>query len=196
MSTAAIILTAGESRRMGRVKAYLPFRRGTFLSVLSDSFRPFCETIIAVFGFDGERLSKLAPSGVDTTVNKGYEQGMLTSLQTGLRHASTLGSYDRYFFTLVDHPVVEHSTLERLLQSQAPIAIPRLNGKRGHPVLISARIAQEFLLDPPTAKTRDTIDRNAADIDYIDVADSGIHDDIDNPELYEALLAREIAPQQ
>ena len=77
------------------------------------------------------------------------------------------------------------------MRSTAPIAIPRHNGKRGHPVLVRRRIFEKFLAEPPTAKTRDTIDRHADEIDYIEVDDPGISDDIDNPELYENLLARE-----
>jgi len=37
------------------------------------------------------------------------------------------------------------------------------------------------------------IDRHAADILYVDVEDPGIRDDVDDPALYEALLAREAA---
>ncbi|MCU1328052.1 MAG: hypothetical protein JWN34_3422 [Bryobacterales bacterium] len=188
--TAAIILTAGESRRMGQVKAYLPFRGGTFLSVLAETFRPFCDVVIAVFGFDGERLAALAPPGLQATVNHDYQLGMLTSLQTGLRFA---GAADRVLFTLVDHPAVAPSTIASLLASKSPIAIPRTAGKRGHPVMINAEIARQFLLEPTTSKVRDTIDRNAESIEYVDVPDTAIHDDIDDPALYEALLAREAA---
>ena len=191
VSTAAIILTAGESRRMGRVKAYLPFRGGTFLSVLSSTFRPHCDAVIAVFGFDGEHLASLAPPEVSTTVNREYELGMLTSLQQGLRFAAASGGFDRYLFTLVDHPAVAASTIRALLDSPARIAIPRTNGKRGHPVLIDRGIAAEFLTEPSSAKVRDTIDRNRDLIDYVDVADLAINDDIDDPALYEALIARE-----
>ena len=160
--TAAIILSAGESRRMGTPKAYLPFRGGTFLSVLADTFSCFCHPVIAVFGFEGARLAMQAPAGVQTTINSDYQLGMLTSLQAGLRALASVGELDRVFFTLVDHPAVAASTLSRLLTSDAPIVIPRVSGKRGHPVLIDAKIAREFLREPSSAKVRDTIDRYAS----------------------------------
>lgn len=187
VSTAAIILSAGESRRMGRAKALLPFRGGTFLSVLAGTLGKFADPVIAVFGFDGARAAALAPKGVIATINHRYREGMLTSLQTGLQATDA----DRILFTLVDHPAVKPETVARLLDSTAPIVIPRAGGKRGHPVLINAAIAREFLQEPATAKVRDTIDRNAALIQYIDVPDTAIYDDIDDPALYEALLARE-----
>lgn len=172
---------------MGRAKALLPFRNGTFLSVLADTLGKFAEPVVAVFGFDGENVAKQAPAGVLTTINQRYQEGMLTSLQAGLKIAQA----DRYLFTLVDHPAVKPETVAALVQSSARIAIPRAGGKRGHPVMFDAGIAREFLAQPVTAKVRDAIDRNAAEIEYIDVPDTAIHDDIDNPALYAALLARE-----
>jgi molybdenum cofactor cytidylyltransferase len=191
VSAAAIILAAGESRRMGRAKALLPFRNGTFLSTIAANFARVCDPVIAVFGFDAARLSHLAPAGVVPVENPDYTQGMLTSLQAGLR--AVPDAYDRVLFTLVDHPAVLESTVDMVLRSRALIAIPRCGATRGHPVLIRKPIAREFLLEPPTSKVRDVIDRHAAAIEYLEVDDPGISDDIDDPALYEKLLAREAA---
>ena len=98
---------------------------------------------------------------------------------------------DTVLFTLVDHPAISLSTVDALLRSEAPIAIPRLENRRGHPVLVRREIFREFLLEPRDAKVRDVIDRHAAEISYIEVGDPGISDDIDDPVLYEKLLARE-----
>ena len=188
---AAIILAAGESRRMGRAKAYLPFRGGTFLSGIAETLGLRCHPVVAVFGFDAERLKQAAPRAVIPVENPNYQQGMLTSLQAGLKALSE--ACDPVLFTLVDHPAVSAATVDAVLESSAPIAIPRFQNKRGHPVLIRAEIAAEFLREPATSKVRDVIDRHAHEIAYIEVADPGIWDDIDDPALYEKLLAREAA---
>lgn len=190
MSAAAIILSAGESRRMGRPKAFLPFRGGTFLSTLADTFAGFCSPVVAVFGHDGEALARLAPPGLIPVVNRDYSLGMLTSLQAGLRALGDIRG--PVLFTLVDHPAVRPGTLAALLATDADIAIPRCNGKRGHPVAICPDIAREFLAEPVSSKVRDPIDRHASRIRYIEVDDPGIHDDVDDPALYAALLAREL----
>jgi molybdenum cofactor cytidylyltransferase len=189
VSAAAIILAAGESRRMGRPKAFLPFRGGTFLSGIAETLSARCSPVIAVFGFDADRLIPMAPPNVTPVANPNYALGMLTSLQAGLRAVPP--ACDTVLFTLVDHPAITGETIDTLLKSRAPIAIPRYRGKRGHPVLVRRRIFEEFLSEPLTAKVRDAIDRHAAGIDYIEVDDPGISDDIDNPQLYEDLLARE-----
>lgn len=189
LRAAAIVLAAGESRRMGSPKAFLPFRGGTFLSVIAATLSTQCSPVIAVFGFDAPRLAAQAPPGVLPVVNPDYESGMLTSLQAGLR--AVPAECDSTLFTLVDHPAIAPETVDALLRSDAPIAIPRYRGKRGHPVLARRCICEQFLAEPLSAKVRDVIDRHAAEIDYIEVDDPGIADDIDNPELYEDLLARE-----
>ena len=190
MNPAAIILAAGESRRMGRAKAFLPFRGGTFLSNIAEVLGQRCSPVIAVFGFDAARLIELArPLGIGAVENPDYPLGMLTSLQAGLR--ALPNEADAAFFTLVDHPAISLSTVDALLRSEASIAIPRFESTRGHPVLIRREIMREFLAEPATSKVRDVIDRHAAEIEYIEVGDPGISDDIDDPALYEKLLARE-----
>lgn len=193
MNPAAIILAAGESRRMGRAKAFLPFRGGTFLSNIAATLGRRCSPVVAVFGFDAERCMQSAgPLGIQTVDNPDYPLGMLTSLQAGLRMVPD-GS-DAALFTLVDHPAISLSTVDALLRAEAIIAIPRFENSRGHPVLIRRAIFQEFLSEPPASKVRDVIDRHAAEIAYIEVGDPGISDDIDDPALYEKLLAREVSP--
>ncbi len=186
MTTGAIILSAGESRRMGRPKALLPLRDGTFLSVLAETLAKFCNPVLAVFGAPG--VMEQAPGNVTPVANPRYQEGMLTSLQAGLR---ALPPVERVLFTLVDHPAIRPETVARLLQSNALIAIPRCAGKRGHPVVVSAAIAAEFLREPAEAEVRAVINRYGPVIDYVEVDDPAIHDDVDDPALYAALLTRE-----
>src|SRR5580698_5938674 len=179
---------------MGRAKAFLPFRSGTFLSNIAEVLGRRCSPVIAVFGFDAARLIELARPlgrtlGLKAVENPDYPLGMLTSLQAGLR--AVPNEADAVFFTLVDHPAISLSTVDALLRSKASIAIPRFEKTRGHPVLIRREIMREFLAEPATSKVRDVIDRHAAEIEYIEVGDPGISDDIDDPALYEKLLARE-----
>lgn len=189
MKAAAIILAAGESRRMGRPKALLPFRGGTFLSEIAGTFQCRCSPVIAVFGYDGVRVARSAPEGILPVQNPDYELGMLSSLKAGLR--AVPDACDAAFFTLVDHPAVSAETIDSLFESQSTIAIPRLDGRRGHPVLIRRELFAEFLSEPLESKVRNVIDRHAPEIAYIEVGDRGISDDIDDPRLYDDLLARE-----
>lgn len=192
MSVAAIILAAGESRRMGRPKALLPFRDGTFISVLARTLSDCCAPVYAVFGFEATQLMTRVPASIVAVENPDYHQGMLTSLQAGLRKINELGELpERVLFTLVDHPAVESGTVRDLLRSDAELVMPRYAGKRGHPVIICREIAQEVMAEPVTSKLNYVMDRHASEIHYVDVHDTGVRDDIDDPALYEELLARE-----
>lgn len=172
---------------MGQPKALLAFRGGTFLSVLAETLKALCSPVYAVFGCDADELMKSAPQSVVPVKNPDYREGMLTSLQAGLRAMNELP--ERILFTLVDHPAIEPETVSALLHSDAPITIARYAGKRGHPVLIDRSIAIGILAEPMTSKLNNVMDRHA--IRYIDVKDPGVVDDIDDPAMYRALLARE-----
>jgi molybdenum cofactor cytidylyltransferase len=189
VTPAAIILAAGESRRMGRPKALLPFRGGTFLSAIAGTLVQRCSPVIAVFGFDAGRVMQCAPAIVTPIENPHYSLGMITSLQAGL--PAVPSDCDAVLFTLVDHPAISLATVDALLKCPAEIVIPRFEDRRGHPVLIRRALFAEFLSQPPEAKVRDVIDRHASRITYVEVIDPGISDDIDDPLLYEKLLARE-----
>jgi CTP:molybdopterin cytidylyltransferase MocA len=178
---------------MGRPKALLPFRGGTFLSVLAATLGSRCSPVIAVFGAGAENLVSNAPPGVSPVINSQYRLGMLTSLQTGLR-ALPVESRGRVLFGLVDHPAVVLGAIDALVHSSAAIAIPRCAGKRGHPVALRKNIVDELLAEPPDSKIHDVINRHASEIEYIDVNDPGIRDDVDDPDAYERLLLREGEP--
>ncbi|HVV46076.1 MAG TPA: NTP transferase domain-containing protein, partial [Bryobacteraceae bacterium] len=151
-----------------------------------------CSPVIAVFGFDAARLMHSPGArGIHAIENPDYRLGMLTSLQAGLRAVPR--ECTSVLFTLVDHPAISLSTVDALIESAAPIAIPRFENRRGHPVLIRREIFAEFLAEPAVSKVRDVIDRHGSEIEYIEVGDPGISDDIDDPVLYERLLARETA---
>ena len=174
---------------MGQPKAQLPFRGGTFVSVLAATLEPYCQPVYAVFGFDADNLMKRAPHSVVPVGNPNYQQGMLTSLQAGLRAIPDIP--ERVLFTLVDHPAITGETISALLNFDALLVMPRFAGKRGHPVVIAREIALEIIAEPPTSQLNHVLDRHAAEIQYVDVNDPGVRDDIDDPALYQSLLDRE-----
>jgi molybdenum cofactor cytidylyltransferase len=67
------------------------------------------------------------------------------------------------------------------------LRIPRFEGRRGHPVLVSRALFAEFLALDATAQARDVVARHEAEIVYVDVEDPGILKDVDTPADYEQL---------
>jgi len=188
VSYAGLILAAGESSRMGSPKALLEFRGETFIDRLIRCFSAYCSPVIVVLGHEPEviRAGVRSPLHAVFVLNTDYQRGQFSSMQCGLR--AVPADVDALVFTPVDHPNVEPATVAKLIASGAPIAIPQYLGRHGHPVLFSRSLIPEFLALPPDSQARDVTHRHASDTRYIDVADAGILDDIDDPEAYRRLL--------
>ena len=188
MSYAGLILAAGESSRMGSPKALLEFHDETFLDLLIRCLSAHCSPVIVVLGHEPEVIRAGVRSAVKTmfVLKPDYQRGQFSSMQCGLR--AVPADADGVVFTPVDHPNIEPATVERLIETHAAIAIPQYIGHHGHPVLFSRRLIAELLALPPEAQAPILIQRHAAEIEYVDVADPGILDDVDDPEAYRRLI--------
>jgi len=189
VSYAGLILAAGESSRMGSPKALLEFRGETFLDRLLHCFSSQCSPVIVVLGHEPEviRAGVRSPGDAVFVLNPDYQRGQFSSMQCGLR--ALPADSEGVVFTPVDHPNVEPATVARLVASGATIAIPQYLGRHGHPILFSRSLIPEFLALPPDSQARSITRAHAGEIQYIDVADAGILDDIDDPDAYRRLLA-------
>jgi molybdenum cofactor cytidylyltransferase len=95
-------------------------------------------------------------------------------------------------FTLVDHPNVQTSTLGALLEPPlAPLAIPRFQGRRGHPIFFRKELIAEFLALPVDSQAKSVVDRHAGEARFVDVDDAGILTDVDDPAAYRRLIETE-----
>jgi len=188
VSYAGLILAAGESSRMGSPKALLEFRGQTFVDRLIRCFSEYCSPVIVVLGNEPEvvRAGVRSPVKAVFVLNTDYQRGQFSSMQCGLR--AVPADADGVLFTPVDHPNVERATVAKLVASGAPIAIPQYIGRHGHPVLFSRSLIPEFLALPSDSQARAVTHQHASQIQYVDVADPGILDDIDDPEAYHRLL--------
>jgi len=201
VSSAGLILAAGESRRMGFPKALLQYRGATFLDTLVELFAGRCQPVIVVLGAGAEEIGRqgLKLGSVTVVVNPDYGRGQTSSMQCGLRAVPP--EAEGVLFTLVDHPAVTTQTVDALLgrgmaehekRWSAPLLrVPRYLGRRGHPIWFSRELIREFLAVPENGAARDVVARHRARTEFLDLDDPGIVADIDDPDAYRALTGVE-----
>ena len=194
MKLAGIVLAAGESSRMGRDKALLSYQGSTFLNHIVSRFVTRLDPVVVVLGHHAESIrASLTPAPrVRVALNGQYKLGMLSSLQEGVR--SLPDDAGAAMFTLVDHPAVEGATLDLLIseweRTGAPLVIPRVGERRGHPVIASRAILDEILQLPADASPKNVVRRHQEQTHYVEVEDPGVLKDIDHPSDYDALEGR------
>jgi len=205
----AIILAAGESRRMGFPKALLPYGfiegaqgaegpETTFLAHLLDVMnRSRAEPIVVVLGHDAERIrSSVAPASwgrARPVLNDGYREGMLTSVLAGLA-AVEESPVEGALILPVDHPDVSVEIvdllIDRYLERHPPILLPVHRGRRGHPVLFSRAVFDEIRRAPDSVGARQVVWDHQGDLLEVEVSDPGIGRDVDTPGDYRSFRER------
>lgn len=191
MSTAGLILAAGESRRMGSPKALLAYRGETFLDTLIGLFGVRCRPVIVVLGAGAEQIRAAVQRPATFVVNPDWPHGMTTSLQSGLRAVPP--EAEGVLFTLVDHPAVTPATIDTLLAPPRPlIRVPRYSSDRGHPIWFSRALIPEFLAIPISGAANEVVHAHRAETEFLDLDDAGIVADIDDPEAYRQLTGARV----
>jgi molybdenum cofactor cytidylyltransferase len=185
---AAVILSAGSSSRMGRPKALLPYREGTFLEHLIEVTRhPRIGVKRVVLGAGAEvirTVAKLDPSLI--VLNPDWEQGQLSSICAGLRSLEGI-DIDGIVLCPVDHPLVSARLIGELVlrfyESKKGIVLPTYNGRRGHPVIFSKTFFRELLAAPKEKGARAVVWAHAADVLEVPTEEEGVVLNLNSPDM-------------
>jgi molybdenum cofactor cytidylyltransferase len=145
---AAVILSGGASSRMGSPKALVAYQGRPFLEHLLEVTRhPKISVRRVVLGPHAEPIARAIHLPADEIViNADWEKGQLSSIHAAL-HSLPAG-LDGMLLFLVDHPLISAVLVNELISafyaSQAPMALPVFQGRRGHPVIFSSRVFPEL----------------------------------------------------
>jgi molybdenum cofactor cytidylyltransferase len=204
-SFAGLILAAGDSSRMGRDKALLPWppqetgrasSSDTFLSAAIHSLSLATEFVLVVVGKNEAALTPIIyADGASLVVNPDPGRGQFSSLQIGLHEVLNHGR-DAVMVTLVDRPPVRTATIQTLRDAFEAAdqniwaVVPEFSGKHGHPYLVGREMMEAFLRVPATSIARDIEHEHQQHIKYFHVDDPLVALNINTPEDYAGLLAR------
>jgi molybdenum cofactor cytidylyltransferase len=184
----AIILAAGESKRMGESKLLLKWRDESIFEQTVDNYLASAVNEVNVILGDhaGELEKLIGDRSVTVAINPAYTKGMSTSIITGINTMSprTQG----IMLALADQPSINSETIGRLIQvfllKKKGIIVPAYHGKRGNPVIFDIKYRNELLALKGDVGGREIVQRCYNDVQEVPVEDRGVLVDIDTPEDY------------
>jgi molybdenum cofactor cytidylyltransferase len=185
----AIILAAGESKRMGQPKMLLPWGEATVLGqVLLVLKSAGVEDIVTVTGGFREQVEVAAREfGSRVVFNGEYARNeMLDSVQHGLR--SLKAQAEAVLICLGDQPQVQERSVrmvrERFENGKSRLVVPSYQMRRGHPWLVARPLWEEILSMKSPQSPRDFLNAHGKEIEYVEVDNPSILQDLDTPEDY------------
>ncbi len=182
MLAVAVLLAAGEGRRMGLPKALLDAGGATFLEALSRTFEEAGCRVLAVVGADAATV-RARHAGAWLVENAGWQRGQFSSARVGILAALEAGA-DAVLVHPVDAPLLRADTVRAVLGAMAGHdgAVPVHRGRPGHPLALTRKAAERVLAgDAPHLEAA----QRGLDVVRVHVDDAGAIDDVDTPEAYE-----------
>jgi molybdenum cofactor cytidylyltransferase len=194
----AILLGAGESKRMKVNKLSLPWGRETvFEHCFNTLLRSTAQEIIVVLNPQNEGMkrqfekrSASTTKKVKVTFNTYYKRGMSTSIHKGLQVMDPRS--EGFLISLGDQPFLKTRTINVLLhafnQRKGEIVVPSFRGKKGHPVIFHRKYQKELLKLRGDTGGKPILLRYSKLIKTIPVRSEGVIKDIDTREEYRKAL--------
>ena len=186
----AILLAAGESKRMGEPKQLMPLGSSTMVEQAIDNLlNSAVNEVIVVLGYKAEEITKtIAAKPVKIIVNPNYRQGMSTSIIAGLilvdRQAQAV------MLALGDQPSVDSQTINQLIEEfynhDKGIAVPTYQGRRGHPIIFDIKYKPKLLELKGDIGGRQIIQQHPDDVLEVAVDSESVIADIDTRADYQS----------
>jgi CTP:molybdopterin cytidylyltransferase MocA len=184
---AAAILAAGESRRMGKPKALLPYRGKTFVEhLMTVAKHPRVGVVRVVLGAGAENIREQLGLSADSAIlNPNWSEGQLSSIQAAVRGLSSQAT-EGLLLCPVDHPLISADVVTRLIRAfdagPAAIVVPTYHGRRGHPVIFRASVYDEILAASPEVGARQVVWAHKANTVEVPVEEEGVVLNLNDPE--------------
>ena len=184
----AVILAAGESKRMGEPKMLLPYGDSSMIETLIRTVEASrTDHIVVVLGANSEQIrQKISNFKVLISENQDFASGMLSSVQSGLR--ALPADTDAVMVLLGDQPMIGRDIMDTMIdsfrKSKKGILVACHGEKRGHPILFDIQYKEEVEQLTAAGSLRDLLQNHPADIREVQIGTADILRDIDTIEDY------------
>ena len=201
-SCTAILLAAGQSKRMGAFKPLLPFGNKTVIECCIDYLREGgVETIVVVLGHRADEVrEKLQNHDLSFALNPDPNSEMGASIAAGIRELPETAKAT--LIALSDHPAVPANVVSTLIDAWtkgARLVIPTWQNRGGHPVLVDLAFKSELLSLGSSGGLRALFESHPNEVQRIEVDSPFIARDMDTWDDYLSLhreATGEPAPNQ
>jgi molybdenum cofactor cytidylyltransferase len=184
----AVVLAAGESKRMGSPKMLLPFKGKTVIETVVEKISDSqIENIHVVLGAGKDEIIKLIEKlPVKYCFNENYQQGMHSSVICGIK--SIPDDFKAMMVFLGDQPMITADTINQVLSAYKKtgkgLVMPVFKGKRGHPLLIDRKYTYDIENLISEGGLRNLATKFPEEVYEVNVNASEILRDIDTKEDY------------
>jgi molybdenum cofactor cytidylyltransferase len=181
-SCAAILLAAGQSKRMGAFKPLLPFGNQTVIECCIDYLRKGgVETIVVVLGHRANEVRKtIEKHDVSFAFNPDPTSEMGVSIAAGISELPETAQAT--LIALCDHPAVPARVVSTLIDAWtngARLVIPTWQNRGGHPVLVDLDFKSELLNLGSSGGLRTLFEAHSTSVQRIEVDSPFIARDMD-----------------
>lgn len=195
MRVSAILLAAGESRRMGTVnKLALPVGGRALVRRTAETLlQAGLEEVVAVVGHERDSVGALL-QGLPLRIvhNDDYREGQMTSVFCGM--AALHNDCDAVLVCLADLPLLRVEDLMRLIAAFADcptsVLVPTYKGARGNPILLAHAHRDQILAGDRNLGCKRLIEKNPALVTALEMANDHTVFDLDTPDAYRELQQR------
>ena len=189
----AVLLAAGESRRMGEFKQLLPFAGKTFIECSVDNLLASrVAEVIVVTGHRAEDVSRaIGDRRVKCVYNPDYSSGMSASIKRGVKAVSE--DARAVLIALADQPQIGPDICDQVIEayekSRAQIVVPTYKGRNGHPIILDLDLRTEILAIGAEQGLRQVVHAHPDRVSHIEIASQDVLLDFDFPEDYQRALS-------
>ncbi len=191
-----IILTAGQSSRMGENKALLRVENSFVLEFLLKKMMQITENIFVVTGRNKNEIEQAIKSidafgKVKIIYNENHHLGMFSSIQKGL---NAIQNSHPILLQMIDQPFLPVGIYEKLVNSFQPnmkILQPSYQKKAGHPIIFNSQFKKIILNYAKTANLKEIINQHSEDRSFMDVDDERILQNLNTKEKFKEEMRRE-----
>ncbi len=185
----AVLLAAGESRRMGNInKLTLPIEGIPLLRRTADNLAQFrLVELVVVVGHEQEVARELL-RGIPARIvyNEAFSTGQMTSVYRGLEALEKPCA--GVMICLSDQALLEVEDIELIAQGfescPTSIMVPVYQGRRGNPVVLDYSQREAILADRQNLGCRRLIENNPGLVTTLEMPNDHVLVDLDTPEAY------------